>query len=402
MKKIAFIFNLLIISQLAISQGIIWEPTIDGAFQKAKAAKKNVFVECYHPNCPICMSLEPTFKTKELGDYYNKNFVNYKLNLSDPKHVKFLNDKNIHLPGFPLFTYFDENRNLIHLVDEGKDAPAKAMIAKAKIAVDYAQNAAGYKKRYENGERNLDFLISYAYFSRITTDTTMAYKLGDEIFNVYPKDQLSEMMSWVITQKVIMDVDNGFAQYWFNHLDVAKKYAGNEHPDAEKSAMGSIIQYSLYSKHGMVYSSAQVAKIKEYMGKVGAAQHADGFTWQHEARAYLREGKTEKALGIIDKIAKQNVASGMSLVYLVSICNDFANDEKYLSAAKGWLATAKPLLKESKDLAEMNYQTARMYQKVGDKGAAQKAAIEAKNLAVSAKTTANDMKRFDDLVGSLK
>jgi hypothetical protein len=359
-------------------------------------------VECYHPNCPICMSLEPTFKTKELGDFYNKNFVNFKLNLSDPKHVKFLNDKNIHLPGFPLFTYFDYDKNLIHLVDEGKDAPAKAMIAKAKIALDYAQNAAGYKKRYENGERNLDFLISYAYFARITMDTTMAYKLGDEIFKVYPKEQLSDVMSWTITQKVIMDVENGFAQYWFNHLDVAKTYAGTEHPDAEKNAMGTIIQFSLYSKHGLMYSSAQVAKIKEYMRKVGAAQHADGYTWQHEARALMREGQTEKALGVIDKIAKQNVGSGMSLVYLVSICNDNATDGKYLAAAKGWLATAKPLLKENKDLAEMNYQTARMYQKVGDKAAAQKAATDAKNLAVSAKTAAKDLKRFDDLVGSLK
>jgi uncharacterized protein YyaL (SSP411 family) len=103
MKKLFLLCNLLIINQLASSQGIIWEANIEAAFQKAKASNKPVFVECYHPNCPICMSLEPTFKAKELGDFYNKNFVNYKLNLSDAKDVKFLNDRNIYMPGFHLF-----------------------------------------------------------------------------------------------------------------------------------------------------------------------------------------------------------------------------------------------------------------------------------------------------------
>ncbi len=90
MKKTILVSILLCIINVAFSQGIAFEPTIDAAFQKAKATGKPVFVECYHPNCPICMALEPTLKNAEVGKYYNQNFVNYKLNLSDAKQVAFL------------------------------------------------------------------------------------------------------------------------------------------------------------------------------------------------------------------------------------------------------------------------------------------------------------------------
>ncbi|RYE40106.1 MAG: DUF255 domain-containing protein, partial [Sphingobacteriales bacterium] len=89
MKRILLSVTLIFISSFAFSQGIAWEPTIEGAFAKAKAQNKPVFVECYHPNCPICMSLEPTLKNAEVGKFYNQNFINYKLNLSDPKQVMF-------------------------------------------------------------------------------------------------------------------------------------------------------------------------------------------------------------------------------------------------------------------------------------------------------------------------
>jgi thiol-disulfide isomerase/thioredoxin len=104
MKKALLLSSFLFIINTAFSQGIAFEPSIEAAFQKAKASGKPVFVECFHPNCPICMALEPTLKNAEVGKYYNQNFVNYKLNLSDAKQVAFLTKKKIYLPGFPIKT----------------------------------------------------------------------------------------------------------------------------------------------------------------------------------------------------------------------------------------------------------------------------------------------------------
>ncbi|MGK0357654.1 MAG: hypothetical protein ACJATY_003313, partial [Spirosomataceae bacterium] len=46
-------------SQPLNTQEITWQPTIEAAFQQAKAEGKLVFVECYLPTCPVCISMEP-------------------------------------------------------------------------------------------------------------------------------------------------------------------------------------------------------------------------------------------------------------------------------------------------------------------------------------------------------
>jgi thiol-disulfide isomerase/thioredoxin len=65
-KKFVILFILFAINQSVSAQGIIFEPTIDAAIKKAQATGKPIFVECYHPNCPICLSLEPTLKNAQV------------------------------------------------------------------------------------------------------------------------------------------------------------------------------------------------------------------------------------------------------------------------------------------------------------------------------------------------
>ena len=86
-------------------------------------------------------------------------------------------------------------------------------------------------------------------------------------------------------------------------------------------------------------------------------------------------------------------------MYLVTFCNETAKDGSYKTAATNWLAKAKTLLKEPKDLAEMHYETAKMFQKTGDKSTAQKEASEAHKAATLAKI---DLKKFNELNEKMK
>jgi thiol:disulfide interchange protein len=93
-------------SQPINTKEITWQPTIEAAFQQAKAEGKLVFLECYLPTCPVCMSMEPFFKEPEIAKKYNSNFVNFKLDCSKKELVAFLDEKQIFLPSFPLFLFF--------------------------------------------------------------------------------------------------------------------------------------------------------------------------------------------------------------------------------------------------------------------------------------------------------
>ena len=388
MKKILLSTTFIILSHFAFSQGIVWETSIQAAFQKAKALNKPVFVECFHPNCPICMGLEPTLKNAEVGKYYNQNFVNYKLNLSDANQVKFLTSKKIYLPGFPLFLYFDKNQNLLHHTDP-INTP-KDFVQHAKTAIDPNLQSGGFWKKYQAGNRDVGVMSSLAYLLRITQDTTRNIQVANDLYAAYPKNKLSSVESWEITKKCLMDVENGFAEYWLKNMDAAKKYEAEKgHAGNEMNALGMLVQMAIYSPKASKYSLAKVNKLKQYMTLIGAGQYVTSNTWQIECQALIREQGQDKAFGFIQNLVNQT-SSPQMLVYYATYYNVNFPDGKYASSVRSWLTKAQPQLKADQDIANMRYESARLYQKAGDSAKAKQELSLAKTSIAAAKAKATD------------
>ena len=376
---------------------ITWNPSIDDALAQAKSSGKLLFVECYSPTCPICQSLEPFFKKPEIAIKYNSNFINYKLDVGNAEQVKFLNARNIWLPSFPQFLFFDSSGNIIHQAEVTPEN--KSFIAAADGALTPEKRASSFKKKFEAGDRSLDLLVSLASYARVTRDTATNLAAAEELFKICPKDQLNSETSWKLTKKCVSDIDNGFAKHWFNNVATATAFEKKEgHDGNENNILGGIIQASLYSPRGRLYTSQKLNEVKKYMTKAGAGQYAEGVTWEFETAALIKEGKPEAALVIGEKIAAKYIANGQSLVYITKVFNDKYPNKNYGTKASGWLAKAKPLLNEDKYLAEYYFESARLNKNIGNVSAAKKDAQEARNLATKAQL---DLGRFTALLGSL-
>ncbi len=362
---------------------VTWETDINAALEKARKSGKLLFVECYSPTCPVCQSMEPFFKKPEVAKLYNSSFVNFKLDVGNAELVKFLNQKNIFLPSFPQFLFFDGNGTLVHQAEVTADIASFAQAANTAKAPE--QRASSFKGRFDKGERSLDFLVAYASFAYIAKDTAANLATASELFSIFPDNELGTELSWKITKKCVTDIDNGFAKYWFNHVPQAaafEKKAGHE--GTESNVLGRIIQSSLYSPRGKQYNTAKLNLIREYMGKVGAGQYAEGVTWEFDVNALIREGKAPAALAICNKMAGKYGNNGQSLVYITKVLNDAYPDNSYVQAARGWLLKAKPLIKENNALAEYYFESARLSLKSGDKVTAKTDATQAFNLASGA------------------
>ncbi len=379
------------------TQEITWQPTIEAAFQKAKAENKLVFVECYLPTCPVCISMEPFFKKPEVAVKYNTNFVNFKLDCSQKDLVKFLDDKKIYLPSFPIFLFFDADGNLVH-----KDE-VETSVASFNKTADKASNAdvrsSSFAKRFANGEREVSFLVDYASFARVVRDTAANLAAASALYEVYPKDKLGSEESWKITKKAVTDLDNGLAKYWFsNSTKAAEMEKKDGHGGNEQNILGGIIQASLYSPRGKAYNSAKLQTVKNYMGLVGAAQYADGVTWEYEVNSLVREGKAPQTINVGNKMATIYATNGSAITYIVKVFNDVYPDKKYVDAAKMWLSQAKKTLSDSKGLAEYHYEAARLHQRNGDKASAVADAKLAQSNALAAQLP---LERFSTLMNSL-
>lgn len=376
---------------------VTWVKGIDQAIKQAQDEGKMLFVECYSPNCPYCMALEPNFSKPEVAKMYNTNFVNYKLNVEDPEEVKFLNSKGLWLPSFPMLLFFDNDGNLVH--QSGTDPNVEALNNVAKTALDEKKNTTSYKSRFAAGERGISFLADYANYARVVKDTLTNIKVAEAMYEVYPKDKLGSEESWKLTKKAVADLDNGFATYWLAHVTEAGAMETKDgHPGNENNILGAVVQTTLYGQKGKNYNLKNLDNVEKAMNKIGAGQYAENVLWEFRLKANIRENHPQEALAIAQRMVTKFAQNGSAIVYIVRVLADNFKDNSYVPQAEKWMAQAIPTITQDNVKAEYHYEMARLSMKSGKVEDAKKYANEA--LTIATKLNTKDPK-FANLKNSL-
>lgn len=91
-------------------QGIKWEEgTLKQALTKAKeSGKELVFLDCYATWCGPCKYMaSQVFTTKKAGDYFNKKFVNIKIDMEKGEGVGLA--RELRIQGYPTFIILNTN-----------------------------------------------------------------------------------------------------------------------------------------------------------------------------------------------------------------------------------------------------------------------------------------------------
>ena len=362
------------------SQKVNWENNINDAIAEAKSRNELLFVYCYSPTCSHCQAVTPFFDTQEIASKYNTNFTSYKLNLLEESEVKFLNDRNLNLPSWPRLLFFDIDGNLVH--EASVDPNTTSILEAADGALKPKYRSGSYAKRFKDGEKSLAFLSSYAMYTKVTMDTTKGIEIAEALFNIYPKEKLGSQESWDLTKNCVSDMDNGFAQYWFSHINQAKKYETESGSTGnEGNTFRGIIQSSLFGRKGKFYSYKKLEEIRGYVNAIGAGNYADNLLWEFEVKALIKDNKLHQALAVGNKMIAAFKGNASAYVYITSVFNDNSGDASYIPNAKKWLAEAFTTIKEDNVKAEYYYELARLNQKSMDKVAAKNNANEALKLA---------------------
>ncbi len=80
------------------------------ALALAKSENKPIFVDVYATWCGPCKKLKSTFKDAEVGAYFNKNFVNIRIDGETTDGIKFRN--RYHINSYPTLLIVDGNGNV--------------------------------------------------------------------------------------------------------------------------------------------------------------------------------------------------------------------------------------------------------------------------------------------------
>ena len=221
---ILFFLTALLFSNTAYSQGIKFEHgTWAEVKSQAAKEKKLIFVDVYTEWCGPCKKMaKEVFPLKSVGNYYNANFVNYKIDAEKGEGIEIA--KKYGVASYPTYLYLDENGKLLHR--KSAVAKEKEFIELAKIAKDPERRFAPLEEEFEKGNRNRDFVLKYFVALR-KAGGSVDPKLGVYLEGL-KKDELLTEETYKLIEKYGNNIRGKVFEILINNFESYAKLVGKD------------------------------------------------------------------------------------------------------------------------------------------------------------------------------
>lgn len=386
MKKLS-IFSALFIGALAFAQGITFEDTnFSAILSKAKKENKLVFIDAYASWCGPCkLMVKNVFPQKAVGDYYNSHFVNAKIDMEKGEGIELAKKYNV--KAFPTYLFVDGNGEVVHrtlgYVEEND------FIQFAKDAGDPNKRLGALKQKFENGEKDPEFLKNLAGLT-MYNDAEFAARVMDRYFSgktELDRDDIQMMLS--ATQSTDSPLYKTF---------VAKK--------AEITKILPAERYDAFDKNIKVNTAirkAYNADTKKWNDSYFMTE-AQKFLTKEEAEKILKRAKASRALKDKDIPTYEKTIielykdpSASTSEELNSIAWNFFENVTSKASLEKAVTWAQESVKKSENYANTDT-LANLYNKTGDK---KNAKLWAEKSIELAKKSGEDYSDTEKLLNSL-
>ncbi|WP_207425646.1 thioredoxin family protein [Pedobacter sp. SYSU D00535] len=186
---------------------------------KAKAENKYIFLDAYTTWCgPCIMMAKEIFPLKEVGDFYNANFINVKVQLDETakdseevkkwrSDAKYLAD-TYSIRAYPTYLFFNPDGEVVHRAVGS--SPGEVFISKGKDALDPDKQYYTLKKQYLEGKTDTTFLLKVTNASIEAYDADFSKKVAAE-YLATQTDLLSPQNLKLLARTTEKTSDRGFA-----------------------------------------------------------------------------------------------------------------------------------------------------------------------------------------------
>jgi hypothetical protein len=154
MKKLSILLIMLAGFSFCYGQEITYQKTLDDAISQAVKKNKPVFV-------PAHANFTSGFDSKEVVDFYNKNFISYKAEVTDSAGAKIRN--RFHITIYPAYIFLDKKGQIIYKGSGNAALPDKYLdMAKQALArIASGKTISNYEELHKTGSMTADQLKDY-------------------------------------------------------------------------------------------------------------------------------------------------------------------------------------------------------------------------------------------------
>lgn len=141
------------------SEGIrFFEGSWDDVVQEAKRLDRIIFVDAYAVWCGPCKKMAAeVFTDPKVGEYYNKNFVNLKLDAEKGEGLKF--QEKYPISAFPTLFFIDPSGEVVQQVRGAQSV--EGFLELGKKVLGRIDRSSDFAAEYEKGNREPELILNY-------------------------------------------------------------------------------------------------------------------------------------------------------------------------------------------------------------------------------------------------
>ena len=341
MTKSIFTIFFAVISFTLIGQGIDFvHITWQEALNQAKQENKLLFVDSYAEWCGPCKRMaKHEFVKPEVGEVYNSNFVNLKLDMETPNGRTF--DSKYPVSAYPTMFFLNGEGEIIKKVKGGKKADQ--LISMAKTVLKSYDTSGQFKEKYDAGDRSYE--VVYSYVEALNKASKPSLKISNDYLKSNPEITEDEKSKFYFIATV--DADSKiFEKMAKNKNAIIKLVTEKEYNRKVKSACINTVKKAIeYETESLLDEAVEKAK-------KNITQDGDVFALECKLK-YYSNIKNNEEYG--------SAAKSASKAYLK---NDPAKLKSLISEIQKKFSKDGKLIKESVDYSKKFYKKSKTEESV--------------------------------------
>ncbi len=365
-RLLSFLFVALALG--ARAEGMrFFEGTWEEALAEAKRLDRIIFVDAYAVWCGPCKKMaSEVFPDDKVGEFYNKNFVNLKLDAEKGEGLKFR--EKYPISAFPTLFYIDYTGEVIQQVKGAQ--PVDGFIELGRKALSKIDRSQQYVSAYESGDRDPELVYNYV------RALNKAGKSSLKIANEYLRTQkdLSTPFNLRFILEAVVEADSRIFDLLIQYRNAIEALESSQAvKDRIREACEATAQKAVEFRNRQLFDEA-IAKMKKHYPEKAAS-----FQLSMEMDFWSAMGEAEKYIAACRQYAKKEAANDAKTLSRLSasLMDQFGHVPKAVLAAEAFLKTAA----ESSNDYKMYLSYASLLQRNGQKAKAMEAARKALELA---------------------
>lgn len=340
------------------------------------AAKKNdqlIFVDAYAVWCGPCKWMtKNVFGVKEVGNLYNRNFVNAYIDMEKGEGVTLRQKYNVR--AYPTYLFINGDGELVHRV-VGSNDTAK-FIQHGLDALSPVRNLQYLQRNYAANKQDYHYVFTYLKALSAAYETKDAGNIALEYLNAQEPVTWIEKNNWAILKDFTTDASSAPFLYLVNNAaDFSKRYDAKEvEPKIYQTFLAWPQQYISYPDKGKAVLDEKGYRDFQEKLKAGKYPAKEEVLAKADLTIYFATKKWNKYAKVVNhmlsaKLIPMTFVGGDWLYSYAENVNRFAEDQKVVAEAIPWarlISTDIPDLKPQQKVLYLDLY-ASLLEKKGDK-----------------------------------